>query len=76
MDHDENERFYVVPNRHQIIDLQVFNGYSCYDALSLRNAYEKAEQSRQIPSLTNTTILSNYAGNTVFSLFENMIEVL
>ena len=56
--------------------MQVFNGYSCYDALSLRNAYEKAEQNRQIPSLSNTTILANYAGNTIFSLFENTTEVL
>ena len=76
MNHNQNKDDFEVPNRHHIIDYLVFNGYSIYDALSLKNVKEKLDANRKLPSFSNTAILSNYRGETVFSLFKSNPEVL
>jgi hypothetical protein len=59
-----------------VISKQVFNGYSLFDALSLKNASQLETKKRKIPNFTPSSVLANYGGASVFSVFQKAPGIL
>ena len=62
--------FYIKDNcPNKVIGNQIFHGYSLFDALSLRNASQLHAKKRKISDFTSKSILANYGGVSLFSVF-------